>query len=345
MKVVPLAAERLAAWDAFVSAHPGGCIAQRAGWQALIRESFGYDNHGLLLLDEQDAVRGGLPLFHVPAGRKLTSAPFRDRGGLLLAPGTDGAPLLAAARAEADRLGLDLQIKQGDPLPLPPPGLTEARHWVTSRIDLTPGPEALWQGLENNAQGPVRQARRLGVQVRTGTTEADVDAFRSLFIATRRRLGVPVFPPAFFAGLYRHILAPGLGRLLLAETRGRPVAGLVMLFEAHAALDGYAASLPGSGKTRANDLLVWTAIETACALGKPVFDFGADSPRQASLLSFKRKWGACQVPLNEYWSAPARAGEPLDNSSPLYRLLRSMVSRLPGPLYEWLSRQVVARYG
>ncbi|MEO5336337.1 MAG: GNAT family N-acetyltransferase [Magnetospirillum sp. WYHS-4] len=345
MKIVALNPDRIEAWDSFAAGHPGAHLAHRAAWFSLVRETFGYESHGLALVDPEGTLVGGLPMFDVPAGRKLTSAPFRDRGGLLLADGIDGTPLLREARALADRLGRDLQIRQGEPLPVPPDGMTEARHWLTSRLDLTPGPEALWRALDNNAQGPVKQARRQGVAVRIGESAADMEIFRSLFASTRRRLGVPVFPPAFFDALHRHFVAPGLGRLLLAEVDGRPVAGLLLLFERDTALDGYAASLPGTAKTRANDLLVWTAIETACSLGKAVFDFGADSPRQTSLLSFKRKWGAQVLPLSEYWSSPLRAADPLDNSSPVYRLVRGAVSRLPFPVYEWASRLVVARYG
>ena len=349
-RVVPLTAAQYAAWDDFVAACPDRTPYHSAAWFEVLRRTFGYRPRGLLLSDGDD-ILAGLPLFEVPgwSGRRLVSSPFRDRGGVLAAPGADVRPLLRKAAASCRGSCRHLAIKhmaRPDGAALRDEGFDQHAHWVTTRVDLRPGADALWRSLGNNARGPVKQARLAGLTVRTGRGAADLDRFHRIFVLNRRALGIPTFPALFFTEIGRRLGDRGAMRLLLAEHDGAAVAGLLLLIAGDTVIDGYAAAIPSRRDLRPNDLLVWTAIEWASQQGYATFDFGADSPHQTGLLAFKRKWHGVHHTLSDYrYSARGRAAPDDDSASGRYAMARRVMSRLPMPLFRWVSRLTVRRLG
>lgn len=290
---------------------------------------------------------GILPLFRVWGfrGSRLVSMPFRDRGGLVATTDEDAAELTNRARELAGQHSARyVVIKAGSALP-PQAGFASVPLLTTTVTDLSPGAKALWQSLRNNATGPVRQARRSGLVVRCGTGHDDMECFRRIFTANRRALGVPVFPPAFFSGLLQ-LCDTGLARLLLAEENGTALAGMMLLLHGDTVIDGYAASLPQGKTLRANDLLVWNAQEWAADRGYARFEFGADFPDQKGLLAFKRKWAGEHLSLT-HWISPSQLRDTLADqaSDHSFALTRKVLSTLPGPVFNLLSRAVISRLG
>jgi hypothetical protein len=344
--ILPLTGDLVLAWTEFVRTTAGSSPYHLPDWWKVFAEGLGYAFHGLAQVKDGGIV-AGLPLYQVPGfvtGR-LAGPPFRDRGGILAAPGVDVAPLVAAAARQAAGRPLCLRQEQ----PLSPAlvrefGLHEDGGWLTTRVDLTAGSKALWEKLGNNASGPVRQASRQGVAVRPGRDIRDMRLFYDIFVRCRRRLGSPCFPWRFFRSLWDNLSGSGAARLLLAEHEGLAVAGMILLVHKTRVIDGYAASLPGSERLRANDLLVWSALEWAAGNGFSDFDFGADSPGQIGLLAFKRKWLGGNVPMYAYHLGPGTGKRP-DASRGVYRLAAAVIRRTPLPLYKTASRLLVSRLG
>lgn len=323
--------------------HPDATLYHQRCWLNLIAETFDYQPYHIQIADQ-----AFLPLFRVPGfgASRLVSSPFRDRGGLLAV--TEGAArsALTQAIAMARDLGITLTIKQAGPLPLATEiGLHEESFWVTTRTDLTIGTQTLWDQLANNAKGPVRQARKAGVTVESCGSTEDMRIFAGLFDDSRHELGIPTFPHRFFRLIGERLVPAGLAHLLLARVDDRAIAGLLLLVHNGVAIDGYAASRPADRRRfRPNDLLLWHAIEHAASQGCHTFDFGADSPLQAGLLAFKRKWCGKHVVLPHYSWGPAKAG-PADSSHPRYTLARSIFQHLPRPLFRTLSGFTARRLG
>ncbi|HEY6868584.1 MAG TPA: FemAB, partial [Novosphingobium sp.] len=89
----------------FLAECPRATVFHQPEWLSAVTEGTG--NHALVLAAERDGgLVGYLPLheIHSPIfGRLLASTGFAVGGGLLLAPGTDPAPLLRAAEELALR--------------------------------------------------------------------------------------------------------------------------------------------------------------------------------------------------------------------------------------------------
>lgn len=342
-------------WDRYVTNHPHGTIYHQSSWLSLIEDIFGYSQCGLVAVSNGKIV-GGLPLFSVKGftGSTLMSSPFRDRGGLLV--NTDGDLheetslfLLKTCRNLAHLGKNGILIKQGlaaSKTSLKDTGFQEHGYWVTTRLDLTCGPGTLWQQVKNSAQGKVRRARKQGVIVRSGKTALDMDSFAALFDSTRHRLGIPTFPHLFFTLIWERLCQNGSAKLLLAESKGRLVGGIILLMSHDTVIDAYAASDSRLQKYRANDLLIWEAINWASSKGYRIFDFGGDSPTQKGLLAFKRKWGGQHETLSSYHFSPNSAYISIaDSSDRRYAIARQIMSALPAPLYRFISASIVSKLG
>lgn len=304
-----------------------------------------------MLLDSGKVI-GGLPLFEVKGfwGKRLVTSPFRDRGGLLAGTGVDPTPLINEAVRLCNRRGYDyLVIKEELPLGFDIQsnwGFSESVFWTTTIVDITEGSKSIWKMLKNNAQGPVKQAGKSGVYTRFAEDENDMMEFYRIFSVNRRSLGIPSFSQDFFSRIWKDMCQSGKAKLLLAFKGNTPIAGIVLLLHQNRVIDGYAAALPPYRNMRPNDLLVWEALKWASEKGYSLFDFGADSPRQENLLAFKRKWTGLHKPMHHYYfPARERNTDEMDSSDTRYAWARSVLARLPLPLFRAVSSFVVPRLG
>jgi CelD/BcsL family acetyltransferase involved in cellulose biosynthesis len=71
---------------------------------------------------------------------------------------------------------------------------------------------------------------------------------------------------------------------------------------------------------------MWTAIQQACVQGFSYFDMGRTDLENTGLRTFKRRWGAREMPLF-YSSLKARSG--LKTEGPLARYMHAVIQRSP----------------
>jgi Acetyltransferase (GNAT) domain len=96
----------------------------------------------------------------------------------------------------------------------------------------------------------------------------------NLHVRTRRRLGIPVQPRYFFDHLWRHVIAPERGFVLVAYCGSVPVAGTVFLTVGPTIVYKFGAPDPSAWPLRPNHLLFSDAIRGSCENGFATFDFG-----------------------------------------------------------------------
>jgi lipid II:glycine glycyltransferase (peptidoglycan interpeptide bridge formation enzyme) len=160
--------------------------------------------------------------------------------------------------------------------------------------------------------------------------------FYRLLRQTRQRHGMPPQPFAFFANLQRHILAPNHGRVVLARLGRVAVAGAVFLQFGRTALFKFGASDESFQNLRANNLVMWRAIQWHVQRGFESLDFGRTSLDNEGLRRFKLSWGTQERTI-EYLRYELRAERFVtseDRSSGwhnrLFRRLPGRISQLIG---------------
>jgi CelD/BcsL family acetyltransferase involved in cellulose biosynthesis len=167
------------------------------------------------------------------------------------------------------------------------------RHVVVLGDD----PDRVYASFHPEVRTHIRQAKRRGVTTRRAERPEDLDSFYRLHLRTRRRQGVPVQPRRFFRMLWEYVIRPGLGTLLIAEASGQPVAADIFLSWNGTSIGKFSASDERAWRLRANNLMIWDCIKTACDQGSRRFDFGRCDVGNEGLRAFKLSWGAVEEPL------------------------------------------------
>jgi CelD/BcsL family acetyltransferase involved in cellulose biosynthesis len=269
-------------WSEFTRTCGGATPFHTPAWAGFLSECYGFRTFVGAIV-ERGVVVAGIPIAEV--GRRRWSAlPFTD----------ECAPL-----GDAERLGVALDHGRGRrvvDVRAPLPGAVGHAAALGHVLALTPDERDVAAGFhKSQVLRNIRRAEREGVAVREATTEAELtDVYYALHVRTRRRLGAPVQRRRFFSLLWRRVLEPGGGYLLLAYHEDRPVAGAVFLAAGRTAVYKFGASDERRWSVRPNHLLFRDAIARSCAEGRTAFDFGRTDFADAGLREFKRGWGAVE---------------------------------------------------
>jgi len=127
-----------------------------------------------------------------------------------------------------------------------------------------------------------------------------VREFYNLNCLTRRDHGLPCQPYIFFEKMHTHIISKNLGIVALAAINGKIIAGAIFFNFGNRVIYKYGASDKNHLSLRANNLIMWKAIQWFCGQGFKRFDFGRTEQENSGLLQFKRGWGAQEYSINYY---------------------------------------------
>lgn len=326
-------------WRELVSRHPGAGIFHTPGWMLALRRTFGYEPLILAREGADGELREGIPFFRVASpltGHRIVSLPFSDHCEPLL----DGADsirlLLESSRFPA---GLPVQVRPLDPVwgsALIADGWSPSGSFHFHELDLRPGPDALLAAFHKDCiRRKIRRAEREGLNVRKGNSMAVMRGFYHLHLMTRRRQGTPAQPWSWFRNLV-DCLGSNL-TVYQASLGATPVAAIVTLAWRDCLTYKYGASDDRYSATGGTPLVMWHAIQDACAGGLTRLDLGRTDLDNPGLAQFKSRWGARQLPLT-YYQRPAPR-----KSAGLLPRLRPVLQRLPMPLFR-LAGEVLYRH-
>lgn len=327
------------AWDRYVLDHAMGSGYQLMGWRRVVERSFAHRTFYLMARDQNDQVRGVLPLVFLSSrlfGRLLVSMPFVNYGGVLTNSIEAQQALLEAAADRARNLeATHIELRHQGPLDL---DWTSKSHKVSMRLDLPREHEKLWKSFPSKLRSQIRRARKEEMTVRIEGSEV-LDDFYRVFARNMRDLGTPVYGRRFFGAIIEAF--PKDARLCVVYLAQQPVAaGLLYGFQNRLEIP-WASSDRRYNRLSANMLLYSSALEYACREGFQVFDFGRSSPGGPTY-RFKAQWGAKPVPLYWYhWSADGRAVPDLSPGNSRYRLAIEIWKRLPLALTRIIGPSIV----
>ena len=271
------------AWDDWVATVPGGHHLQTSGW-GYVKADAGWRATRILVRDGAQIVGGcqllvrSVPLIgaigYVPRGPLLAS---RDPAAL--------DAVLDALRDHARRRRI-LLLKVQPPVDRTDlPELLGSRGLVASGLHTAPvasvvvdvgaasDEDALFRALHATTRRRIRQARRGGVTVRTGTGD-DLSILQDSIEATARRQGFVPYSAEYYRRLWAAFGDSGHARLLIAEHEGTPLSAALLIAFGDSVLykiggwRGVEGSPPG-----ANELVHWTGISWARTAGYRYYDF------------------------------------------------------------------------
>ena len=285
-------------WLAFAQSQPEATLFHHPAWLSLLSTTYHYRPLVLTQTDQAGHIVAGLPMLEVRSwltGHRFIALPF-----------TDYCPPLGLDSERLEQFGIGLRQwweSMGQPnvevrSPLPNlPQIRRISEGVRHILPLGPDLSRLERGLTSSWARAIRKSRNAGIEVVLTRSTAALPAFYRLHRLTRRRQGVPVQPKRYFEQLWKMIIEPGLGFVVLACKSGRPIAAAVFLSWNGNLIYKYGASDPAYLEHRPNNLAIWAGIEWGSQNGCRLLDFGRTWLDNPGLRKFKSGAGSTEVPL------------------------------------------------
>lgn len=318
-------------WDELILTHPNYSFFHSSAWARVLSESYGYKPLYFTIFDG-DAISACLPVMEVDSfitGKRGVSLPFSDRCEPLVSDPVRFDALLAYAKAYGKKAGWKyIELRGGTTL------LTNAGPSVSylgHTLDLTAGEARLFSGFRDSTRRNIKKAEKEGIEIIVSDTIDAVSAFHHLNQITRKHHGLPPQPFDFFRAIQQHVLPRGLGFVALASYRGKPIAASVFFRFGRKALYKYGASAPEHQQLRANNLVMWKAIEGLSKDGFESLSFGRTDVDHDGLRQFKAGWGAEEYPIN-YYRYDLRQNRFVEHQSPANGLSKAIFGKLPAPV-------------
>ena len=331
-----------AGWDERIRSFDEATVFHSAGWARSLAEAYNHRPR-YLVWREGRSERALGPVMECGSWlerRCGVSLPFTDACPLLThSHGPTCSDMLAAAlKVGEERRWSFYQWNTSEVVPNLEPSVTYRAH----RINLSPGGDALFAGMEGATRRSVKKAQAHHVSVEFLEGETGASEYYRLHCLTRRRHGQPPQPWRFFEALGRNVLVKDRGFVAVARFEGRIVAAAVFLtFGANAAYK-YAAYDERFQHCRAGNLVVWEGIRRLVAGGYRVLDLGRTSFDNDGLRRFKLGWGAEERLLFSFRvRVPDGTVIPLRDSAHAWHT--KILRRLPVPLLR-LAGEIIYPY-
>jgi CelD/BcsL family acetyltransferase involved in cellulose biosynthesis len=327
-------------YTAFLGRHEAATPFHLPSWSAVIATCYGFAPSVFCLRDEGGNMRAASPGLHVGGrlrGRRWISLPFTDA----CAPLVDDAATAEAFAAALDRHRQERGLKRIE-IRGEVPGNLGNRHGVGYRhvIPLTPDEHGIFRRLRERTRRAVKRARREGLVVRR---EPDLvsahSSFWRLHCATRRKLGVPVQPRAFFDAIWRLMIERDCGYVLSAYLDSRPVASAVFLEHGQTVVYKFSASEPDLTRLGGPSAVLWEGIRTASEKGQARMDLGRTELGHEGLRYFKLGWGSEETRLAYTYFGKGAPAESRGTEGAVGRIIQrspTIVARSIGRVaYRW----------
>ena len=295
-------------WDRFIAAYPKSTAFHSSGWARVLASTYRHRPFYLRIYDR--AGRSAYaPMMEVSSrltGTRGVSLPFSDECQLLI----DRSLGKAGVRLHLEELARD---RSWDYLELRGKGVEpianeDAATYLQHELILDSDLELVEKRFQSAVRRGIRKAQASGLDVSISNSFESVQEYYDLHIGTRKRHGLPPQPFTFFDNIYQHLIAAGLGFVIIVHSRGVPVAGaLFILFQGKAAFK-FGASKREHWPLRPNNLVMWEAIRHLVQIGASSLHFGRTASHHLGLLRFKRSWGTEETPIPYSRFYPRRGG-------------------------------------
>ena len=278
-------------WDHLVALHRDACCFHTSAWAKVLHQTY---NHQPFYLQFSRGHRlvALVPLMEVRSlftGRRGVCLPFSDVCEPLIFD-QEATDLVTdqLVRFARERRWRHLEIRGGKSLEL---AARPTARFYGHTLDLRSGPKELASRFASRVRGAIRKAERSDVSARVVRNRQAIDDFYRLHVQTRRRHGLPPQPISFFVNIYEHIIRPGFGFTVLAHWGSRPIASAIFFRFGKNALYKFGASDKKFQQLRANNLVMWQAIQFLARTGAEKLHFGRTECENDGLRQFKLSWG------------------------------------------------------
>jgi FemAB-related protein (PEP-CTERM system-associated) len=330
----------LAAWNAFVRAHPEGTFFHLAEWQEVLQRAFAHRTH-YLLAERRGRITGVLPLAEVKSrlfGHSLVSTPFCVYGGIVSADMESHHTLTAAACELAQRLGVDY-LEMRDRVRRHPEWPSKDLY-VTFRKAIDEDSEKNLAAIPRKQRAVVRKGIKEGCRVEM---DEGVHRHYAMYSVSLHNLGTPVFSRRYL-DILRDVFK-GDCEILTVLHGDAPIASCLSFYFRDEVLPYYGGGTLAARNLGGNDFMYWEIMDRARQRGCRLFDYGR-SKRGTGAFDFKKNWGFAPEPLYyEYFLVKAQAMPNLSPTNPKFGRMIELWRRMPLSLTQMIGPPLAKNLG
>ena len=149
------------------------------------------------------------------------------------------------------------------------------------RLDLTPGPEAVFADFKSDYRNRIRKSERRGVAVRPAASDADWHGFYQLLLETADRQEFTVRAESYFQAIRNDLQGACESRVFLAEREERLVGAILCVRYGSTVWYLYGGMNDEGRDHYCGYLMQWKAMEWAFETDCTVYDFRGVAPPEA----------------------------------------------------------------
>jgi len=318
-------------WDDLVVSHPDYSFFHSSAWARVLFESYHYTPKYFTIINDGKLL-ALIPVMEVNSfltGKRGVSLPFTDYCKPIIANGISFQNLLEHIIENGKKCGWkSLELRSSsDLLPSTMPSITYLGH----TLGLDNGEQEVFSNFRDSTKRNAQKAVKEGVEVKIDHSLESVKEFYRLNCMTRKQHGLPPQPFHFFKKIYDHVISRNLGFVILASYSGKNIAGAVYFHFGEKAVYKYGASDKKFQHLRANNLVMWEAIQWYSQNGYKNLCFGRTERENQGLIQFKSGWGTTEQQIN-YYRYDLNKGSFVPGSSKVTGFHNKIFRNLPLPL-------------
>lgn len=278
-------------WSELIARTPTD-VFHSPSWLQALANTYGFEPQAVLLVDDKEQPIAGVAycVVDAPPAKRVACPPFSDYCDPVVTDAAQWRQMLGALATEACTIKVRCLHNE---IPIVSGELAVVHQDAWHGLDLTPPVDELWNSLHSSARRAIRKARHEGVVVRRARDVSELRAFFELHIKVRKyKYRLLAQPYAFFEHLWSGFVEQGKGSLELALHDDRIVGGVFFLEWQDRIYYKFNASDVAAASVRPNDLVLWSAIESAKARGMRRLDLGLSGHDQEGLVRYKRKYAS-----------------------------------------------------
>lgn len=287
-------------WDEKILSLPGSSFFHTSMWSDVLKESYRYRPVYFTEIEDGD-IKSVLPVMGVESfitGKRGVSLPFSDYCEPLVGDRAGFNALLNAALEFGKREGWKyFEIRGGSRFMN---GEDHSGSFLGHEIDLTGGAGDILEAMRDSNRRNIKKAAKEGVEVEITTAPEALADFYRLNCMTRRDHGLPPQPYSFFQSFAEKVITRGGAFIAQAVYENKVIASNVYILFGRKAIYKYGASDRKYNHLRANNLVMWKAIECCCEIGVETLGLGRTELDHEGLRQFKKGWNAREYAIDYY---------------------------------------------
>ena len=318
-------------WDELILSTPDYSFFHSSAWARVLFESYHYTPKYFTVIDHGQLL-ALIPVMEVNSfltGRRGVSLPFTDYCKPIIPNGIPFQNVFEHIIENGKKCGWkSLELRSGNNLlPSTMPSITYLGH----TLGLDNGEQEVFSNFRDSTKRNIKKAIKEKVSVEIFNSLESIKEFYTLNCMTRKQHGLPPQPFNFFKKIYDHVISRNLGFVILASYGGKNIAGAIYFHFGEKAVFKYGASDKKFQHLRANNLVMWEAIQWYSQNGYKNLCFGRTERENQGLIQFKSGWGTIEQQIS-YYRYDLKKGSFVSGSSKVTGFHNKIFRNIPIPL-------------